>query len=458
LLKNFSLFIALRYLKPKRTYVSIITLISVIGVTLGVAVLVIVIAVMTGFEKKLQDLILGFEPHVWVKQAGTPENWDPTNEDTYWRTVLEKVKVADGVESAAPYMMGQILLRFGADSERRQLAMMMMGLDGDDLQQTGRMKELLRDGEIDLGMDPESGRWGCVVSAQFASANGISVAGSEGGFHEVEALSLGDDVQAMLNEMLAISKDKDLDEAEAGRRLKELTKEVSLTKDLRVTGLFDSMGYADMMFVPLTLAQELYEYDLDDNVHGIAVRVDNAVDAAAVASEIGAVLPPGWYTETWIDRHETRFAAIRNERVMMYFVLFFIVLVAAFSTMNTMITVTVQKRHEIGVMKALGARVSQIVWVFLAQGMIVGFIGAVAGLGLGKLVLTFRNDARAWLAEKMDIHVFSEATYGIAEIPAELVGSDVAVICIGAFVLCSLAALPPAYMVARLDPAKALRD
>jgi lipoprotein-releasing system permease protein len=142
----------------------------------------------------------------------------------------------------------------------------------------------------------------------------------------------------------------------------------------------------------------------------------------------------------------------------MYFVLFFIVLVAAFSTMNTMITVTVQKRHEIGVMKALGARVSQIVWVFLAQGMIVGVIGSLAGLGLGKLVLAIRNDARAWLAEKFDIHIFSEKTYGIAEIPAELVANDVSVICIGAFVLCSLAALPPAYMVARLDPAKALRD
>jgi lipoprotein-releasing system permease protein len=173
---------------------------------------------------------------------------------------------------------------------------------------------------------------------------------------------------------------------------------------------------------------------------------------------INQVLPPGWYTESWTQRHEQRFAAIRNERVMMYFLLSTIILVAAFSTMNTMITVTVQKRHEIGVMKALGARVSQIVWVFLLQGMIVGFIGAVAGLGLGMLTLAGRNSARAWLADNFNISIFSEQTYGISEIPAELVGTDVAVICIGAFVLCALAALPPAYMVARLDPAKALRD
>ncbi len=142
----------------------------------------------------------------------------------------------------------------------------------------------------------------------------------------------------------------------------------------------------------------------------------------------------------------------------MYFVLFFIILVAAFSTMNTMITVTVQKRHEIGVMKALGARVSQIVGVFIGQGLIVGLIGSVSGLAAGSLVLYYRNSIRDVLAQRLGLEIFPEEMYGVAEIPAQIVPNDIAIICFGAFVLCTLAALPPAYMVARLDPAKALRD
>ena len=453
MLNNFSLFIALRYLKPKRTYVSIITLISILGVTLGVTVLIVVIAVMSGFEKKLQELILGFEPHVWVVQMGRPDVWDEGNADSRWEKVLESVRAVSEVESAAPYMMGQVLLQFGEGGDRRQLAMMMMGVRQEDEAQIGRMRDLIREGELDLSYD------GCVVSKQFAERNGIGVDKGTGfGLtSHIEAFSTGD-LQGIVGDLFAAAEDENLDDERLREQIKDLTDRIQTPKDLRVTGLFDSMGYADVMFVPLYVAQELYEYDEDDNVHGIAVQVGDPVAAARIRDQIDAVLPRGWITETWIERHEQRFAAIRNERVMMYFVLFFIVLVAAFSTMNTMITVTVQKRHEIGVMKALGARVSQIVWVFLAQGMIVGLIGSVLGFGFGQHFLHYRNSMRAWLADKLGVHVFSEDVYGLAEIPARIIPADMGVICVGAFLLCTLAALPPAYMVARLDPAKALRE
>ena len=109
-------------------------------------------------------------------------------------------------------------------------------------------------------------------------------------------------------------------------------------------------------------------------------------------------------------------------------------------------------------MKALGARVWQIVGVFIGQGMIVGLIGSVSGLGIASLVLHYRNSLRDVLAERMGLKIFPEEMYGVSEIPAQIVSGDLAIICIGAFVLCTLAALPPAYMVARLDPARALRD
>ena len=444
MLKNFSLFIALRYLKPKRTYVSIITLISIVGVTLGVTVLIVVIAVMTGFEKKLEELILGFEPHVWVNQAGGMDMWDPERVDVRWDTVLEKVKKVPGVESAAPYMMGQILLQFGGDGNRRQTAMVMMGIREEDKERFESMSGLIKHGELDLSFD------GCVVSTQFAEKNGIRIG------QQLEVFSTGD-LEGVVSGLFDAAEDDSLNDEQLRERVKDLTDRIQTPKDLRVTGLFDSMGYAsDVMILPLFMAQELYDYD--SNVHGLAVDVNRALEADLTQPAINAVLPRGWYSETWIQRHALRFATIRNERAMMYFVLFFIVLVAAFSTMNTMITVTVQKRHEIGVMKALGARVSQIVWVFLGQGMIVGLVGSLAGLGLGTVVLHHRNNMRAWLSERMGLDIFPGEMYGIAEIPAQIVAGDMLTICVGAFVLCALAALPPAYMVARLDPAKALRD
>lgn len=443
--KNFSLFLALRYLKPKRTYVSIITLISIIGVTLGVMVLIVVIAVMTGFEKKLQDLILGFEPPIQVEPRGGQIMWQDEDESGRWDNVLKAVRGVEQVSHASPYVAGQVLLQFGEEAERRQIGMSMMAVDFEDKDVVERLAKNVgeEDGAFDLGFES------CVVSKQFAEKNLLGV-GSR-----IEAFSTGD-LGEVVGELLDAVDNDDLDEEAFRLRVRELTDTIQTPKDMEIKGLFDSMTYFNVLFVNLYTGQELYE--LDNNVHGLAVHIDDAFQADIVKKEIDAVLPPGWYASTWIERHEQRFATIRNERSMMYFILFFIVLVAAFSTMNTMITMTVQKRHEIGVMKALGARVSQIVWVFLGQGMIVGLIGSLAGLGLGRLLLEYRNPLRSWLSDSMGVEVFPEEMYGISEIPMQIVGSDMAIICISAFVLCALAALPPAYMVARLDPAKALRD
>ncbi len=441
MLKNFSLFIALRYLKPKRTYVSIITLISIVGVTLGVTVLIVVIAVMTGFEKKLEELILGFEPHVRVVRAA---GFD-AGADGGWPAALSRLEKLPEVEAAAPYVMGQVIVQFGDEGRRRQKALVMLGLREEDEVQMDRLGKLVEEGEIDLSYE------GCLVSKQFADDNGIRID------DQIEVYPTGD-LDEIVGGLLDAAEDEGLSDEELRERVRKLTESIQTPKDLRVTGIFDSMTYVDFIVIPFFQAQELYEFDENDDVHGLAVDVGDAFGADQKQPAINSVLPRGWYSETWIQRHALRFATIRNERAMMYFVLFFIVLVAAFSTMNTMITVTVQKRHEIGVMKALGARVSQIVWVFLGQGMIVGLIGSLAGLGLGTVVLHYRNTLRDWLSERMGLDIFPGEMYGVAEIPSKIVGSDIATICIGAFVLCTLAALPPAYMVARLDPAKALRD
>ena len=448
--KNFSLFLALRYLKPKRTYVSIITLISVLGVALGVTVLIVVIAVMTGFEKRLEQIILGFEPHLMVQQQVLVDPRDSESQSRRWDNLKDRLKkeIPD-LKAVSPYVTGQVLLQFGVDDSRRQAALMMMGVDSEGNPLTERVKEIINAGELDLSYKPEHGKYGCLISMQFAQRNGITI-----GEH-IEAFSTADIEPIVADLFDAVDNDK-LSDDELRSRVKELTESIKTPKDMIVTGIFDSVRYGEMILVPLEIGQDLYE--LEANVHGLSIELEDPFLANQINKKISALLPFGWNSETWIQRNKQLFATIRNERGMMYFVLFFIILVAAFSTMNTMITVTVQKRHEIGVMKALGARVSQIVGVFIGQGLIVGLIGSVSGLAAGSLVLYNRNSIRDVLAQRLGLEIFPEEMYGVAEIPAQIVPSDIAIICFGAFILCTLAALPPAYMVARLDPAKALRD
>ena len=448
--KNFSLFLALRYLKPKRTYVSIITLISVLGVALGVTVLIVVIAVMTGFEKRLEKLILGFEPHLMVQQQVIADPLESEPESGRWDILKDRLKKEiPELIAVAPYVTGQVLLQFGVDDSRRQAALMMMGVDSEGNPLTERVKEIINAGELDLSYKPEHGKYGCLISIQFAQRNGITI-----GEH-IEAFSTADIEPIVANLFDAVDNNQ-LSDDELRSRVKELTESIKTPKDMIVTGIFDSVRYGEMILVPLEIGQDLYE--LGANVHGLSIELEDPFLANQINKKISALLPFGWNSETWIQRNKQLFATIRNERGMMYFVLFFIILVAAFSTMNTMITVTVQKRHEIGVMKALGARVFQIVGVFIGQGLIVGLIGSVSGLAAGSLVLYNRNGIRDVLAQRLGLEIFPEEMYGIAEIPAQIVPSDIAIICFGAFLLCTLAALPPAYMVARLDPAKALRD
>ncbi len=155
------------------------------------------------------------------------------------------------------------------------------------------------------------------------------------------------------------------------------------------------------------------------------------------------ILPDSWESFTWMEAHARLFAAVQNEMMMMYVILFIIVLVAAFCVMNTMITVTVQKRREIGIIAALGTRIGQVMWVFLWQGMMVGAFGSLCGLGAGLSVAYNLNSIRDFLNDKLKLQLFDPAIYGLIDLPAKVLPWDVAIICGGAFVLCTVAALVP---------------
>ena len=424
----FSLFLALRYLKPKRTFLSIITLISVLGVMLGVTVLILVISVMTGFDRELRQKVIDFDAHILVSTEDIMHDW---------RALKTKIDKTPGVVATAPYVQGPVIVEF----ENRRLAPMIRGVDPAQEENVIPLRKFIKQGNFDL--DGES----TVLGIELARKLKIHLG------DKLTVYSPGN-----LGQMLdGIKKLENAKGAEEKKTIDEL-RDVILPKELTVTGIYETGHYlhdSEFLLVPIYVGQELY--GLGDALHGITVKTDNPYSAERVKSEIENFLTPPEFAETWIDMNHQYFEAVRLERTVMFFLLFFIVVVAAFGIMSTLITVTVQKRREIGIMKALGANLSQIVWVFLGQGTVVGLFGTLTGLGLGMTLIRYRNEFSHWLASALHIEIFPREVYQFSSIPAEVIPKDVAIICISAFLICSFAALIPAYFAARLDPVKALR-
>ena len=215
------------------------------------------------------------------------------------------------------------------------------------------------------------------------------------------------------------------------------------------------MALTPDVFVPLHLGQDLA--GLDDRVQGVAVRLDDPYQAGLMAEQMLQKLPEGWYPVTWIEELADFSRLIEQQRVMMYFALSFIILVSAFSMTAVMFTVTMQKRREIGVMKALGAAPGQIVRVFVYQGAILGFAGSAIGIGLGLLVIRFREGIQSFM-RGFGFDPFPASFNGFTVLPAHVNPTEVALIGVLAFLLCAGAAFLPAWFAARSDAARSLRN
>ncbi|MEQ1861812.1 MAG: FtsX-like permease family protein [Chthoniobacteraceae bacterium] len=422
----FSLFLALRYLQPKRTFVSVITVLSVLGVVFGVWALVVVIAVMTGFDRELQRKVLGFDAHLIL-----------TNEQILrdWRDLDAEVSKAPGVVATAPFVQGPVIAEFNG----RIVTPKIRGIEIGRELKIADLSTMIKAGTHELGSDQ------CLLGTELAHSLGAQL----GDKVTIYAPRNIGDILGMIERVRKDPKDT--------TALDEL-KEVVLPAELEVVGIFESGRYtydAEYILTPLFIGQELY--GLGDDIHGLSVRTADPYGLAPIVAAIEPHLPLGTAVWSWMDLNKQFFDAVRMERNTMFVILTIIVVVAGFGIMNTLITVTVQKRREIGVLKALGAPPSQIVLVFFQQGIVVGIIGTLLGVGVGMITVQFRNEFKDWLARVLGIELFPPGIYQFSQIPAELVPQDIAIICASAFVICSIAALIPAWTAARLDPVKALR-
>jgi len=387
-----------------------------------------VMSVMTGFEKELQRKVIGFDAHLLVSNNGLMDEW---------HDVQNKITKAPGVIASAPFVQGPVIVEFN----HQRLAPKIRGIDPVLEEKVGDLSKFIIAGKLDLSGD------NAVLGSELARALGVQV----GDVITIYSPHQIGDVVDQLDRLKSKSegnKDKDV----------ENLRQMILPTELTVTGIFESGRYlydSEFLLVPLHIAQELY--GLGGSVHGLAVRTVDPDKAAEIREELRKFLPEDISCTTWMDMNKQLFDAIAMERHVMFFLLMFIILVAAFGIMNTLITMTVQKTREIGVLKALGARTWQVILVFLIQGMVIGIFGVASGLALGMTLIRWRNEVSQWLASVLGVEIFPKSIYEFSSIPAEVVPSDVAMICISAFVICSLAALIPAWIASRLDPVKALR-
>jgi lipoprotein-releasing system permease protein len=428
----FSYFIALRYLRPKRTFLSVITLISIIGVVLGISVLIIVISVMTGFERELERKVIGFEAHITISP-------DPNSFVSNWRDAVKIAEKTPGVVAATPTTLEPVIVEF----QKSRMTLLVRGIDPD---QGGDrvlgLKSVMVAGKFDLEGDK------CVVGSELASVLGLQVG------DKLTIYSGGSP-----SHIIDLLKEAQ-DQPEKKGKIEQAISLIVPT-ELEVTGIFSTGRYvydSNYVIAPLNIGQELY--DLGDAVHYVLVKTADPYNVEATKAllnpELRQLNPP-LHAVTWIDQNREYLDALRVERTTMFFILTFVVIVAAFGIMSTLITTTVQKTREIGVMKALGATMGQILWAFLAQGTLVGFFGTLIGLGTGIFLVQYRNQVRDFLAQVFNIHLFPASVYQFSEIPAEIVPHDVIIICVSGFIICTVAALIPAFFAARLDPVKALR-
>ena len=420
----FELLFALRYLRPRRTFVSIITLISIIGVVLGVAVLIVVISVMTGFDLQLRNRIIGFESHLIVRKLGGPMQ----NYQQVARFIRDQPKVT----GASPFIEGPIVIETQRGERYSQIAApFLRGIDSETSNQVSDLEK-------------------SVVAGDFESidGNGLLIGSA---LADRLSLSIGDPVavysMSLLREVRNVLKKDPADQTTA-----------PLADDYVIEGIFD-IGYyeynANGMVCSLFNAQDLFS--LGNEANGIHVMLDDPEAATEMRKTLLNQLGPDFVVSTWLDRNKDIFNALVVEKNMIRFLLFFIVLVAAFGITSSMITFVVQKTREIGMLKALGASSRQVVWVFMSQSVFVGLLGVSIGLALGLFAIEYRNEFLIFMNQTMEFSLFPASIYGFEELPAIVDPKDLWIICGGSLIFCVLAGVFPAFNAGRLQPVEALR-
>jgi len=410
---GFERMVAWRYLRSRRkeTVISVIALISFIGIMLGVATLIVVMAVMNGFRTELLTRILGINGHLILQPIDRPfDDYD---------AVAQRIEGVDGVRYAIPLVEGQVLAsgRVGAGT-----GALVRGIREQDLKKIELVARDLRQGTLD-GFD-ESG--GIAIGTRMA---------------EILGLALGDT-------LTLISPDGDVTPFGTTPRVKAYP----------VTAIFEigmSEYDASIVFMPLSEAQ-LY-FNKEGISQTIEVFVDDPDDIDALRARVEEAAQRQVFTVDWRQRNQTFFSALEVERNVMFMILTLIVLVAALNIISGLVMLVKDKGHDIAILRTMGATSGAVMRIFLMTGSAIGVVGTVAGVILGVVICLNVESIRQFFSWLSGTTLFNPELYFLSQLPAEMDAGETISVVIMALVLSFLATLFPAWRAARLDPVEALR-
>ena len=405
-----SIYLAFKQLFPSGRRLPFFTLISVLGVGLGVALMLVSTSVMGGFGHQIKAMIIDTQGEVQIRGRGTLKATD----------ALEKL-IAGVPEVAAfgPYAQGVVMLEF----EHRPAFPAVQGFDIARMKQVIPLERYIIEGSLD-DLDDDS----VILSSQLAYGLGTRI---------------GDKVSVYSPLML--------------ERMKQ--NEVLLPREVRVAGIF-RIGHQQLdsstVICSLRLMQDLY--GLDKLVHGYNVRLKPGADPDVAAAALNRVLPAGAGALTWFEANADFQAVLSFERNMIFFLLTFIIVVAAFSITSSLLVTVVRKTREIGLLGAMGGRARDVAACFCVQGLFIGLAGTVAGLALGFALLHWRNALVGFIAKlTMGQETFVKF-YQFSSLPAYTETKDVVMIVVFSVIASTLAGLIPAWRAAKLKPVEALRS
>jgi lipoprotein-releasing system permease protein len=406
-------FVGARYLRARthNRFVSFISSISILGVALGVAVLIVVLSVMNGFETELRTRILAMTSHASLESFGDGL--------AGWQGVRDRVELDADVLAAAPYIQGEAMLLRGEDVS----GAIVRGIVPAEERRVSGLADKLVSGTLD---ELAPGGWNIVLGSALARELQVEV-----GDRVVLAISQGTVTPAGL-----------------APRLRRFV----------VTGIFEAGMYEfdrSLAFVHLEDAARLWR--MEDKVTGLRLALDDMFLAPEVSRRVATNLGGGFYVSDWTRQHVNFFRSIQLSKQMMFTILLLVVAVAAFNIVSTLVMVVKDKQGDIAILRTLGASPRSIMVVFMIQGTLIGVAGTLAGLGFGALLALNVEQLVHWLEAALGTTFLAADVYFISDLPAELRAGDLLRICGTALVLAVLSTLYPAWRAARSQPAEALR-
>jgi lipoprotein-releasing system permease protein len=410
----YELFIGLRYTRAKRRnhFISFISLISLLGITLGMTALITVMSVMNGFQKEVRSRILGVASHIQVSGID--------GKLTDWRQVAEEALRHSQVEAAAPYVSAQGMVSFDQVVSGVVVRGVVPGME-DKVADLGRM---MIDGKLD---DLVPGRFGIVIGRELSRALGVFT---------------GDKI-------VLISPQGQVTPAGILPRLKQFT----------IIGIFEAGHFeydSGLVLIHLADAQKLYRME-DDQVSGVRLKLHDLFQAPQVARELAPMISTDIHITDWSRQHANYFRAIQIEKRMLGLILALIIAVAAFNIVSTLVMTVTDKQSDIAILRTLGASPRSIMKIFIVQGTLIGILGTTLGV-IGGVLLAYNVEAVIGLIERLfSVQFLSREVYYISEIPSDPQLADVITVAAVSFVLTLLATIYPSYRASRVNPAEALR-